>query len=594
MGNGRSRDQIGNIIIDYLAMLYGEDVAGNTWKRLKPVLDDFKVEYSRSYRNEKINDEYWSEKDIILITYGDQFQAANTAPLQSLKKFLDKYLNHAISGVHILPFYRYSSDDGFAVTNYRQVDPKFGSWDDIRALRREYKLMFDAVINHVSSGHEWFQSYLKVQAPYINYFISIGPNEDLSQVYRPRASSVTTNFMTDKGLQAVWTTFSDDQVDLNFTNPDVLLEIVDLLLFYIRQGANLIRLDAIPYLWKTVGTNSIHLPQTHIIVKIFRAILDLVAPDILLITEANESQGKNFQYFGKPVPNTTCYDEAQLVYQFALPPLLIHTFTSGNSEKLTRWAIDMTAPSRHTSFFNLIASHDGIGMRPATGILTQTEIEALADRCIKHGGKIAYITDAEGNQLPYELNISLYDILNDPGDCGTETGIVKFLAAQVIMLSLTGIPGIYVHSLFGTSNDYIGFKKTGQPRSLNRKKFQLKKLQELLEDNNSIQNRIFFSYRQILHLRRKYSAFHPSGRQIILNLGNSNFSLLRESPDKKEAILCLVNITAYPQKVVINDIQTQCSLSDPLIDLIKQETYQPEDGEILVRPYDSCWFLLKN
>ena len=328
--------------------------------------------------------------------------------------FLDLHLSDAINGVHILPFFPYSSDDGFSVIDYKQVDPNLGSWEDISRLGKNNRLMFDAVINHISQFSMWFQQYRLDEAPFTEYFITVDPNEDMSQVVRPRSLPLLTPVVTPSGMKHVWTTFSPDQIDLNYANPQVQLGIIDVLLDYVEHGAEFIRLDAIAYLWKEIGTTCIHLPQTHAVVKLWRAVLDAVAPDVLLITETNVPHEENISYFGDPLPEMGGTDEAQLVYNFTLAPLTLNAFQTGDASRLSAWAATLKTSGPGATFFNFIASHDGIGVRPAEGILSTVEVQALVEQTLAHGGEVNYKDNPDGSRSVYELNTTLYDFLNDP------------------------------------------------------------------------------------------------------------------------------------------------------------------------------------
>ncbi len=490
-------------------------------------------------------------QDAILITYGDQFQQPGQPHLRTLAQFLDAHLRQVMDGVHILPFFPYSSDDGFSVIDYKQVDPALGDWDDIwRLEQRGYRLMFDAVINHISRQSRWFQGFLRGEAPYRDYFIVVDPHTDLAQVVRPRALPLLTPVETAEGVKYVWTTFSEDQIDLNYANPRVALEIIDVLLFYVEKGAQIIRLDAIAYLWKEIGTSCIHLPQTHAMVKLWRAILDETAPDVLLITETNVPHQENISYFGDYLPETGKTDEAQLVYNFTLAPLTLHAFLSGDATKLARWAATLTAPAGAT-FFNFIASHDGIGVRPAEGILSTQEMQALVDRTLAHGGQVGYKANPDGSRSVYELNITLYDFLNDAARPDPSVDVPRFLASQSILLALAGVPGIYVHSLFGSRNCDACYRATGRARSLNREKFDLATLEALLADPHSHQSQVFAGYRHMLAVRREHPAFHPLAQQRILELHPAVFAVERLAPDGSERILCLTNVSAQPQTLAL-------------------------------------------
>lgn len=540
-------------IFNQLQFLYGNE-ADQIWPDLDQILDSFRSRNPNLLKGGFQLD----QNDIILITYGDQFNELGRRPLQSLYDFLDKYLIDVINSVHILPFYPFSSDDGFSVIDYRQVNPDYGTWEDIAKLAYKFQLMFDAVINHISRRSSWFKSFLLQEPPYKDYFITIDPGTDLSSVFRPRALPLLTRVDTSSGKMLVWTTFSDDQIDLNYSNPKVLLEIIELLLFYIEHGARLIRLDAIGYAWKEVGTSSLNLPQAHSMVKLLRAVIDDVAPGVGLITETNVPHEENIKYFGAPISESgdsdSPYigDEAQLIYQFSLAPLILHTFSCGNVTALSAWARNLSVPYHNSSFFNFIASHDGIGVMPAKGLLTEDEIQTLIDQTIHHGGEVSYKTNSDGTKSVYELNITLFDALNNPSEPDPELDIKRFLASQAIMLSLAGVPGIYVHSLFGSHNCHQCVEETTRARSINREKFTLDKLQSTLVDPENLHTRIFQGYKHLLRIRRVIPAFHPNGPQTILEIDPHVFALLRTDPNLNEHIFCLINVTPEKQTVAID------------------------------------------
>jgi sucrose phosphorylase len=480
-----------------------------------------------------------TERASILITYGDQVQSSGKGPLQTLGVFCKLHLTNVVSGIHILPFYPWTSDDGFSVVDYRRVDPALGDWGDVSGMQGNFSLMFDAVINHISSQSEWFQAFLRDDPHYRDYFIVVDGSPDLSQVVRPRALPLLTTFHTPSGEKRVWTTFSDDQIDLNYKNPEVLLGILDTMLMYVERGAMFIRLDAVAYLWKQIGTSCIHLPETHRIIQFLRSVLDETAPHVQLITETNVPHGDNISYFG----NGT--NEAQMIYNFALPPLTLHTFHCGDARVLSGWAKTLTLPSDRTSLLNFLASHDGIGLDPARGILSDKEIDSLVDKTLEHGGLVSYKHNSDGSQSPYELNINYFDALSNPR--GTEPPgmqIDRFIAAQAIMLSLIGLPGIYFHSLFGSRGWPEGVEQTGRNRTINRQKCDLEPLQRELADPKSLRARVLARYRQLLSARSSTPAFHPHGTQKILEIHPAVFALERVSPDKKSRAVCLHNVSA--------------------------------------------------
>ncbi len=568
-----------SVIHSHLIALYGEASGNDAFERLRFILH----EYRPLLRREAT--QHITERDSILIIYGDQLQEPDISPLHTLADFCEKHLTGLVSGSHILPFFPYSSDDGFSVIDYRTVDSDLGAWEDVERLGGRFRLMFDAVINHVSTRSEWFQAFLRDDPKYQDYFIAVEGNPDLSQVVRPRALPLLTRFDTPSGPKQVWTTFSEDQVDLNYHNPAVLLEIVETLLSYVAHGAEFVRLDAIAYLWKEIGTACIHLPQTHRIIQLFRAVLDEVAPHVMVITETNVPHVENLSYFGDG------NNEAQLVYNFALPPLVLHTFYTGDARVLSAWAAGLKLPSDQTAFFNFLASHDGIGINPVRGILSEVEIESLIDQVKDYGGLVSYKDDASGMQRPYELNINYFDALSDPQTVEhLNTQVDRFIAAQAIMLSLIGLPGIYFHSLFGSRGWPEGVDLTGRNRTINRQKFERAELERKLADPSSLCYKIFDRYSQLLRARMASPAFHPHGQQRILECGESIFALVRSTGNQH--VLCLQNVSDQAQTFVV-DFEEIFGLplqGGELVDLIAGERFNTQRNSPLhLRPYQILW-----
>lgn len=528
------------IIKDQLTFLYGGNISARLFEQTQQLLNQYRPRIKPQFNG-------LTERDSLLITYGDQVQRSNEMPLQTLKHFCDAHLSGVMSGIHILPFYPWTSDDGFSVVDYRQIDPALGTWDDVSSMQN-FRLMFDGVINHISSQSEWFQKFLQDDPHYKNYFITIEGEPDLSQVVRPRALPLLTTFKTPSGEKKVWTTFSADQIDLNFKNPDVLLKILDILLLYAERGATFIRLDAIAYLWKEIGKTCIHLPQTHVVIQFLRAALNEVAPHVQLITETNVPHSDNISYFGDGT------NEAQLVYNFALPPLTLHAFHTGDARVLSDWAKTLTLPSDKTTFFNFLASHDGIGLNPARGILSDAEIDSLVNKVIEHGGLISYKYNTDGTQSPYEMNINYFDALSSPsGDEPLELQISRFIAAQAIMLSIIGVPGIYFHSLFGSRGWLEGVQQTGRNRTINREKLQFDELQSQLADENSLRSKVFAKCSELLKTRSSSPAFDPHGTQIIHDLHPAVFAVERISPNDQERMLCLHNVSRKSVSFSVNE-----------------------------------------
>lgn len=570
--------EIKQIPLDHLIAIYGEETGKRTYQQYRRLIEKYRPALAAPQRLGL------TQRDSILITYGDQVRQPGIPHLQSLTEFLSAYIQGTVSAVHILPFFPYSSDDGFSVIDYRQVDPDLGTWQDIERLGEDFKLMFDAVINHLSASSDWFYKFLQDEQPYRDYFIVVEGEPDLSTVVRPRALPLLTSYTTLSGEKKVWTTFSDDQIDLNYSNPQVLIEILDILLFYVQRGADLIRLDAIAYLWKEIGTPSIHLPQTHRVVQLMRATLDEVAPHVQIITETNVPHEENISYFGDGT------NEAGMVYNFALPPLVLHTIRTADSTAISRWAADLRLPSDRVTFFNFLASHDGIGITPAKGLILPDEAQGLVDLTLAHGGKVSYRSNPDGSQSPYELNINYFDALSDPASGEPlQTQVDRFIAAHAIMFSLLGVPGIYFHSLTGSRGWVDGVLETGRNRTINRQKLELDELTAQLEDPASLRSQVFRRLMQLLEVRASHPAFNPYGSQQVLEIDRHVFAVRRTSPGGERSIICLQNVSNH--RVTLPIIQVEIpQLTGSFVDLLTGVPRELGEGNLLeMHPYQTIW-----
>lgn len=522
----------------------------------------------------------WSEKDAWLITYGDSVISPDETPLKTLKQFIDNYFSDSISGVHILPFFPYSSDEGFSVINYSQVNDSLGDWHDIEAISSDYDVMADLVINHCSQRSRWFENFRQQKHPGKDYFITEDHNKNFDNVVRPRTSPLLRETWTVDGDKYVWCTFSHDQVDLNFKNPDVLIEMLTIIKRYLEQGVKIFRLDAIAFLWKEPESPCIHLPQTHEIVRLIRTLIEAHSPQAIIITETNVPNHENLSYFGNA-------NEAHAVYNFSLPPLLVQALLSGNSDHLKRWQMSMPPAQNGTFYFNFIASHDGIGLRPIKGLLDEDEVDQLINTLQSFGARVSWRSIENGKQEAYEINIALYDALQGTDDGPDKWQRQRFICAHAIMFSLEGIPGIYIHSLLATQNDTQRVNLSNHNRDINRKKWDLQELSSLLENPKTHHNYILDTLKNLLKIRCAQTAFHPNAIQYTLHLGSQIFAFWRQSADRKQSIFCLHNVTNEVVNIPINSINL-INLQQ-WHDLISKQVFSETDEEIILPPYGFVW-----
>lgn len=530
------KNQVNEKIKALINLVYGKTFSE---ARLHMLLENIEKAASVITERRKMG---WDEKDIVLITYADQFSAKGEKALPVFTRFYNKWLSHSFSHVHLLPFYPWSSDDGFSVIDYHEVAPETGTWRDVAELKQTTSLMFDFVCNHMSAKSAWFANYLKQMPGYDDFFISVDPETDLSAVTRPRALPLLTPFtLHDGSVRHLWTTFSEDQIDLNFASPQVLIAMVDVLLHYLIEGARYIRLDAVGFMWKIPGTSCIHLEQTHQLIQLFRAITEAVAPGTVIITETNVPHKDNVSYFGNGE------NEAQMVYQFSLPPLVLHAVHSQDVSTLRQWAASLALPSTKTTWFNFLASHDGIGLNPLRGILPESEILSLVEKLQTEGALVNWKNNPDGTRSPYEINVSYLDALSTRESHDSER-IARFILAHAVLLSFPGVPAVYIQSILGSRNDYDGVERLGYNRAINREKYAAGQIDCALEDKNSLRYQVYSALSQLIVLRRAEKAFHPDSEAYFSTSGKHVLKIVRVA-DCGEKITALFNFSDNSQTV---------------------------------------------
>ena len=522
----------------------------------------------------------WDESDIALITYGDSIQSSEQKPLQVLHNFLNQRIGSTISWVHILPFHPWTSDDGFAVLDYSSVNESLGGWSDLTRIAVDYRMMADLVLNHCSSRSVWFENFRRGIHPGADYFYVPPEDFDVSQVVRPRTSALLETVQTDAGSRTVWCTFSADQVDFDFQNPAVIEEFSGIIRQLLDAGVRIFRLDAVAFLWKISGSSCINLPQTHELVRLFRTLIECAQSDAIVITETNVPNTENLSYFGNS-------DEAHAIYNFSLPPLLIHSLLTGSSQHLRAWMMSMPPAAAGTTYFNFIASHDGIGLRPVEGLLSESDLEQLVTTLESFGGLISRRQSGEEESRAYEVNIALFDALSGTVKGTDELGLERFICAHAIMLGLEGVPAFYLHSLLGTQNDVERVRHTGHNRAINRHQWQLSDLAAALDNPRSSHHRVLAALQKLIELRKQQLAFHPNATQFTLNLGDPLFGFWRQSTDRRQSIFCVYNVSDQPQMLSIQSLNLIAT--QDWYDLVSGQKFDDSMSQTCLAPYQSVW-----
>ena len=566
-------------VLQHLNRIYADVLNENEITELSTSLLEHVIETQNDMPLHITEDgESWSQNTIVMITYADTIENKNNLPINSINEFLKTYCADTFEIVHILPFFPSSSDKGFSVKDYYSVYHQFGQWNDITKISKDFGVMADVVINHGSSEGLWFKNFIKGKGKGSDYFLNFDEPFDTSKVVRPRTSDLLNRVETTDGIKYIWCTFSKDQVDYNFSNPVVLFEFIQIIIFYLTKGITVFRFDAVAFIWKRIGTSCINLEKTHEIVRLFRTLLAYLSPKAILVTETNTPARENVSYFGNA-------NEAHWIYNFSLPPILIYSVLAGDSSYLEKLTMSMPPSQLGTSYLNFIASHDGIGLRPAETFLTRDEVTRFINLMEQNGGKVSYRSNNTDTPEPYEINITLFEAMKESFNKDVNLCMERYICIHTIMLSLEGVPAFYIHSLFGTKNDYASYKQTNHNRSLNRGKIQISEID--LSNESEPQSYIFLQLRKLMLIRKKQPAFHPNAVQFTLHLGSNLYGIWRQSLDKKQSIFCISNLTDESVKLSLLDLNLIGF--DHWRDLITEIEVDDITSEIELMPYQTMW-----
>lgn len=548
-----------------LAQLYGAEVAGRVAGEVEALLARHRVRAGPA--------RLWDEHDAWLIAYPDQFSCPGEAPLATLRAVMEDVFDPWFNGLHVTPFFPSTSDEGFAVSDYLAVDERYGTWEDVEALGHGRRLAIDAVLNHLSAGSNWFRRFLAGDPEYEGFFRTAEPGADVAAVVRPRTHPLLTRFDGAGGPRWAWTTFSEDQVDLDYRTPEVLVRVLEVLIAYIERGANILRLDAVAFLFKQEGTASIHLPETHAVVQFLRSCVEAVDPSVLVLTETNVRHEENVGYFGDAGA-----EQAHIVYQFPLPPLTLHALLTGDASRLRAWAAALEPLRAGTAFLNFLASHDGVGIRPAEGVLEPADVDLLVDAAVRSGGETSSRTLADGTTAVYELNATWYALMaaGHPPDLALR----RHLAAHAVMFALRGIPATYVQSVVAGDNDRERFARTSKARSLHRRRFDdVEAFLRAVKDPGTRAGAAWHGLLAMLRARAATPAFHPDSDQIVLDTPPAVFAVERVAGSGERARV-YVNVSGEPCAVGMPRSARWSSLAGG---------YAPEGERVVLAPWSSAW-----
>ncbi len=442
------------------------------------------------------------KNEIMLITYADSL-GKNLSELGSI---LNQYLQDVVGSVHILPFYPSSADRGFAPMTYEEVDPEFGSWNDVEKIALNHDVMVDFMINHISRSSIYFQDFVehKDASPYADLFIrykNFWPNGepsevDVDRIYKrkPRAPYIDVTF-ADGTSEQIWCTFDEEQIDLNMYSPVTRQFVKEQLIHLAKQGASIIRLDAFAYATKKVGTNCFFVePDTWDMLSELKMILEPY--HVELLPEIHEHYSIQLKLA----------EHGYYVYDFALPMLVLHALYSGRGERLAAWLA--IAPKKQ---FTTLDTHDGIGVVDVADLMTQEEIDQTKDYLFDRGANVKriYNTLAYKNLDIYQVNCTYYSALGNNDNA--------YLLARAIQFFAPGIPQVYYVGLLAGENDIDLLEKTKLGRNINRHYYSMQEVAQEMERP---------VVKQLFKLMKFRNAFHAFDGDIEVTVSDEGAILV--------------------------------------------------------------------
>ena len=588
---------IGQRIRARLVKLYGECLGSKTFSDLEKLLSKWREPVESSLdRDVEPTDVGFTEKDSVLIAYGDHLQRANEAPLKTLSQWCTKYLKGILSTIHVLPFHPSTSYEGYAITDYRAVNDKMGGWEDLEELNDSFHLMMDLVLNHCSSQHPWFEQFLANKEPGRRYFTTMENPEEpwLKNVYRARNLPLLHPFQTTCGMKNVWTTYSPDLIDLNWAEPDVFLEFMEIIFDSVARGARIIRLDAFVYLWKKEGTNCINQAENHEFVRLFQDVLLWANAKRVKILPSitNVSQEENYAYFGKGEEAR----KADLIYHLPLSALLLYSLYKGDATVIRLWLAKLPKAPPNRAYLNLAASHDGIGLTWLKDLIPQEAIDELIEEAVEHGALLSSRKKTvEDEDRPWELNATYFSASSPKNEQNYEEHIARFLATQNVVLALRGVPALYLSLFVAGRNDYERAAEWHDNRAINRGRFSIDEWEKKIQDDKSVERQVLEKLTKMLSVRTSCTAFHPEGDQTIIDTGLKEvLAMVRQSPEgiTEETVLCLTNFSNHKVTLPCSNLGEQFQATNMLFELLTDRSLRAE-GQIELAPYEVLW-LSKN
>ena len=602
-------------------MLYGEreDFEAQALSLVETMARQYidRSEYLKNKDIEREKDHNWflSQKWVGMALYTDGF----ASDLKGLNEKLSYFQELGINMIHIMPILQCpdgKSDGGYAVSDFRKVDTRIGSNKDLHKLseslqKRDILLTLDVVVNHTSDEHEWAQRAREGDKKYQDYYYLFDSREvpDMFEENMPEIFPETApgNFTWNEEMQKwVMTVFNDYQWDLNYSNPSVLIEMLDIILYWSNQGADIVRLDAVAFLWKKIGSTCQNEREAHLILQLLKDCIQVTTPGVLFIAEAIVAPVEITKYFGEDAINAK---ECEIAYNATLMALLWDAVATKNSKLLYQGIRSLPDKLERATWLNYIRCHDDIGLG-----FDDADIYAVGYNPVEHRNfLINYYTgnfsDSDARGFPFGENtktgdarisgslaslVGLEAALESGESSRIDNAVQHIILLHSIILSFGGIPLLYYGDELGQLNDCTFLddeNKAHDTRWTHRPNFDWNKA-ELRHQSGSIEQRLFNASKQMIAVRKEIPAFADFNNRELIQVENphlfvfSRFDLLRTTA----GVLVVVNFDARPQYLDLEDVNIKSVLSYGHIkDLVSGDTPSTFNGQLVIPPYHFYW-----
>ena len=572
-------------------------------------LEDLDIE--RELNHNWFLDQNW----VAMALYADGF-ADN---LNGLKTHCSHLQELGVNMLHIMPMMKCpegASDGGYAISDFKAIDERFGTLEDLQGLaehlrKREMLLTLDVVVNHTSDQHAWAKKAKQGDKKYQDYFYTF-PDRDIPDMFEesmPEVFPETSpgNFTYDEAMNRwVMTVFNDYQWDLNYSNPEVFIEMVDITLFWANQGADIIRLDAVAYLWKKIGTISQNEREAHLILQLMKDCCQVTAPGVLFIAEAIVNPTEIIKYFGE---DAVIAKECEIAYNATFMALLWDSVATKNAKLLTQGIKSLPNKLNRATWLNYIRCHDDIGLGFDDVAIVAAGYEPVSHRRFLLNYFTGNYEDSISKGLPFGRNLKTGDA-RISGSLASLVGLEVAIqqndqkmiddSIQIIILlhsmimSFGGIPLLYYGDEIGTLNDdsYLEDEnKANDTRWIHRPKIDWQKA-DLRHKHGTIEQRIFTGLQKLISIRKTIPAFADFNNRELIEVENEHlFVFIRNNPERdKEQVLVVANFDAKPQHLNLADLGNRAHFEyAQLRDLVSGDAPSIFKDELVIPPYHFYW-----